>query len=45
MQDHLWKVFIGGIVVLTVGYLVYFLKIVVEYMKEATLGLTIFYPL
>lgn len=45
MQDSLWKLLMGGIIVLTVSYVVFFLKVVVAYMKEASLGLTTFYPL
>lgn len=45
MQYCFWKLLVGGIVVLTVSYIGYFLKVVVEYLKEASLGLEIFYPL
>lgn len=45
MQDSLWKLFLGSIIVLMVSYLAYFFKVVVEYMKEASFGLTTFYPL
>ncbi len=36
---------IGGIFALLITYLVFFLKIVVDFIKEASLGLTTFYPL
>ncbi len=45
MQDFFWKLFMGGIIAMMVSYLVYFFKIVVEYMREASLGMTTFYPL
>ncbi|OOP56650.1 MAG: hypothetical protein AYP45_08070 [Candidatus Brocadia carolinensis] len=36
---------IGGIIALLITYLVFFLKVVVDFLKEASLGLATFYPL
>ncbi|BBO17172.1 conserved hypothetical protein [Candidatus Brocadia pituitae] len=36
---------IAGIFVLLIAYLVFFLKVVVDFIKEASLGLTTFYPI
>jgi len=45
MQNYIWKLLMGLIVVFTVCYLAFFMKVVVEYMKETSLDLTIFCPL
>lgn len=36
---------IGGVIALLVAYLVFFLKVVVDFIKETSLGLTTFYPI
>ena len=45
MKDYLWKVSMGCIIASLIGYLVFFLKVVVDFIKEASLGLMTLYPL
>lgn len=45
MKDCLWKVSLGCVIALLVAYLVFFLKVVVDFIEDSSLGLTTFYPL
>lgn len=45
MEYRYFCVSMGCIIALLIAYLVFFLKVIVDYIKEASLGLTTFYPL
>lgn len=44
MKDNLYYITMGCVVASLIAYLVFFLKVVVDFIKEASLGLTTFYP-
>jgi hypothetical protein len=45
MKDNLYFVFLGCVVALLIACLVFLLMVVVDFIKEASLSLTTFYPL
>lgn len=44
MQDYFWKISLGCIIASLICLRVFFLKIVVDFLKESVLGLTTLYP-
>lgn len=45
MKDYLWKVSLGCIIASLICFLMFFLKVVVDFLKEASFDLEILYSL